>query len=109
MPNSLIDKFGVAITIENWEMLSSDMDSTNMVKTFENYTKALINVTFATKIISVSSYDKPFITEELKKLRRQRQRLYRKEGRSINYLKLKDLFDHKLKHVTNEYMNKLGL
>ena len=49
----------------------------------------------------------PYITQELKLLRRQRQRVYRKEGKSVKYKELKDKFDSKLKTEAEKYQNRI--
>ena len=48
------------------------------------------------KQISVSTFDKPYFTEELRKLRRKRQTFYRRYGKSEKYLEIKSKFDMKL-------------
>ena len=47
------------------------------------------------------------MTEELKKLRRQRQRAYTNGGRTQKYLDIKSRFDLKLKDEANKYQEKV--
>ena len=47
------------------------------------------------------------MTEELKALRRRRQRIYRKQGRSPKYHEIKDAFDNKLKAAALKYKEKI--
>ena len=47
------------------------------------------------------------MTEELRVIRRQRQRVYRKQGRSQKYLDLKSKFDDKLKSEAEKYRQKI--
>ena len=79
-----------------------------MVDTFQKMTKDLKNIHFPMKRISISSYDKPWITEELKSLRRRRQRIYSKEGRSLAYLQAKNEFDTKLKVAAEKFIAKIN-
>ena len=67
----------------------------------------MIETIFPEKTVTVSNYDKPFITEELKLLRRQRQRAYRKGGRSAKYLELKSKLDMKIKTEAEKYKQKI--
>ena len=47
------------------------------------------------------------MTEELRILKRQRQRIYRKKGRCTKYLEIKAKFDEKLKHEAEKYRQKI--
>ena len=107
MPESLINKFGEALTKIDWSILSKELEPSEMVRIFEDQTQTLINNTFPSKTVTMSDFDKPFITEELKKLKRCRQRVYRKHGRSEKYLELKKLFDQKLKNEAEKYRQKI--
>ena len=84
------------------------LSSSDMVDLFQKMTIDLKDIHFPKKTISITPYDKPWITEELKVIRRRRQRIYRKEGRSIAYLNLKDEFDNKLKLEAAKYVKKLN-
>ena len=59
---------------------------------FENVMENEIEFYFPTKKVKFSISDKPFITQELKILKRKRQREYVKNGKSKKYLILKDQF-----------------
>ena len=59
------------------------------------------------KKITISPYDKAWMTEELKIIRRRRQRIYRSEGRSQRYVTLKKEFDDKLKSEAAKYVDKI--
>ena len=107
LPESAILKFGEALANENWEMLEPHMSSTELVQLFEQYTSDLVETVFPLKTVSVSDKDKPYMTEALKKLRRQRQRIYSKSGRSQKYLDLKNQFDLKLKADARKYQEKI--
>ena len=78
-----------------------------MVSSFECHTSELIENIFPLKTVSISSWDKPYMTEELRVIRRQRQRVYRKQGRSQKYLDLKSKFDDKLKSEAEKYRQKI--
>ena len=75
LPQSLITKFGAILVNEDWSMLSDDMSPTELVDSFE-HSSYLISNTFPEKEITVSNHDKPYMTEELRNIRRQRQRAW---------------------------------
>ena len=52
-----------------------------MVETFERKAGQLINEHFPLKKVTVTQGDLPYFTEELKSIRRQRNRVYTKEGK----------------------------
>ena len=64
------------------------MSPTALVQAFENHTLDRIANTFQ---------EKTYFTEELRPIRRQRQRIYRISGRSTKYLELKDKYNKRLK------------
>ena len=66
------------------------LSSSDMVNVNQKMTTDLSDIHFPLKKITVTPFDKPWITEELKKIKRSRQRVYRKEGRSSHYLKIKE-------------------
>ena len=74
---------------------------------FEKYKTALIEQTFPEKTVTITDRDLPFMTEELKLIRRQRMSFYRKQGRSEKYLELLDRFDEKLKLEAKKYHQKI--
>ena len=107
LPESLMLEFGEQLAKEEWNFLSPEMNSTELVDKFECYTSDLINSVFPLKTVTVSDFDKPYITEELKRLRRQRQRIYAKTGRSPRYLAIKSQFDLRLRAEVLKYQEKV--
>ena len=73
MPLSSINEFSQSIRTIDWSFMMDGLSSSEMVDTFQKMTNDLKNIHFPMKRISISSYDKPWITEELKSLRRRRQ------------------------------------
>ena len=96
MPLSSIEEFRKSLGSINWSLMTEGLSSSDMVVTFQAMTNELMDIHFPLKKVSVSPYDKPWMTEELKALRRRRQRIYRKQGRSPQYHEIKDTFDNKL-------------
>ena len=107
LPESLICKFGSKFVHEDWSFLGPNLSSTELVDLFEKYTSSLIETTFPEKTITISNYDEPYITEELKLLRRQRKRTYRKNGRNAKYLQLLKTYVQKVKLEAQKYHQKI--
>ena len=89
LPDTLMRQFGNIIVDQSWSFLAPNMSSTQMVAAFEKHSSSLIENIFPEKTVTISEWDKPYMTEELKLLRRKRQRTYRKGGRSAKYPLLK--------------------
>ena len=66
-----------------------------------------MNKHFLRKPYKISEFDQPFITEELKLIRRQRIRAYRKGGRSSKYIEIAEKFDLKIKLEAKKYHQKI--
>ena len=107
LPETLISKFGSILVGENWSFIEPQLTPTLMVEKFEAYSSQVINDTFPEKVVTISDYDKPYMTEELKLIRRRRQRIYRKYGKCAEYVRLKELFDKKLKLQAEKYRQKV--
>ena len=67
----------------------------------------LVDIHLPLRKITISPYDKPYFTVKLKLLRRQRQRTYRREGKSLTYLGVKKKFDDELKREVKKYIDKI--
>ena len=76
MPDSSVHKFGEWIVSEDWDGISSGMTATNQSVAFEKLINEKLNQFCPEKKMKVGSQDKPFITAELKKISRQKNREY---------------------------------
>ena len=71
---------------------------------------SLLDLHCPTKTVKLRpQVDKPFITEELKRLDRQRKREYKKHQKSQKYQDLCSLFDKKYKRASKDYLEKIML
>ena len=83
------------------------MSPTSLVEEFQEHCSNLVEKHFPLKTVRVSSYDLPYFDERLRKLRRQRQRIYQRSGKSEKYLKLKKEFDKSLIEAVHKYKDKI--
>ena len=107
LPQSLIQEFGRVLVREDWSFIQGGLAPTKMVDLFQEYAEKLVTSIFPEKLITVSDHDKPYFTEQLRLLRRQRQRAYRVGGRNEKYLNLKAKFEQKLKVEASKYTQKI--
>ena len=82
MPASLVTEFGPVLMNEAWNCLLDGMSADEMVGKFQEAASRLVDTHFPKKNITVIEGEKPYFTEELKKLRRKRDRIYQKSGKS---------------------------
>ena len=78
-----------------------------MVDQFYSQVKHLVNESFPEKHITISPFDDPWFNEELRQLRRQRQRRYVSHGKDEKYNEIKLKFDQKLKAEIEKYKIKV--
>ena len=77
-----------------------------MVDDFQKSLEALVSNTFPEKSITIYPDDKPWFTEKLRKLKRERQRLYSKGRMNPKYLDCKSKFDELVKIEICKYKDK---
>ena len=74
------------------------MTMDKMVDAFKEHNKTFVDKFFPEKEILAGPEDKPYFTEELRQIKRRRQRIYAKYGRRHRkYISLKQIFDDKLR------------
>ena len=78
-----------------------------MVDNFEKSMEAMVSTTFPEKKITIYPDDKPWFTEKLRKLKRERQRLFSKGRMNPKYLECKSKFDELVKIEIPKYKDKL--
>ena len=106
-PDSQIREFGRRIVQENWKMLEEKLDPTELVDRFERISGTMVEKYLPMKEMKVTSDDKPWINSRLKQLKRQRQRIYRRQGRSKKYLQLKETFNQEKKRAIKVFKEKI--
>ena len=98
--------FGDWITHEQWDGFIEEGDPTILVKKFENIVGEKIDHFFPQKVTKIGVGDPPYITSELKTLKRKRMRVYRKHGKNEKYIQLRSEFESKLKKAAQDYLRK---
>ena len=106
LPDSKIRQFGQWITRVSWDNINSSDDPTKQVEIFENTMTQKLDDIFPKKITKLCNQDKPFMTSELKALKRKRMREYVANGKSIKYLRLKKEFKEKFEKEGEAFLRK---
>ena len=103
MPDSLVSDFGGLLVMEDWNCLQDGMSPDELVEAFQTSASRLVDHHFPIKRVSVIQGDKPYFTEELRQLRRKRDHIYQKSGKSPQYLITQSKFTNKLKEEASKY------
>ena len=106
LPESSVRRFGDWIVSEPWLSVREDLPVTEQAKEFEKVLNENLNKFCPEKQLKLSSQDKLFITSELKRIDRLKNREYLKKGKTEKYLKLKKEFDLKYKEAAKKYLDK---
>ena len=87
--------------------MSRSSSPTELVDIFEYYTSEVTDLIFPQKQITVQSCDKPYFTEQLRKLRRQKMREYSRKGKSEKFIELQQKYLLLLRAEVDKYKNKI--
>ena len=106
LPESGILEFKNWLSQVDWKHSLELPSPTRQVENFEKILESKLNLIFPLKTVKFSPTDKPFITAEIKKLDRKKKTEYRKHGKSVKYVALKNKFDLKYKKAAKKYIQK---
>ena len=109
MPESLLVEFGKKLSTNDFSLVYSQPNSTQMVGKFQNVLDKMVEDTFPLKPITITSEDQPFFNEHLRALKRRRLREYTNHGKSEKYFELQTKFDHKFESELKKYKAKIEL
>ena len=89
-PESGIREFGTWIQSESFKSVIEAETATDKVDAFEKIIAKKIDDIFPFKEVRIYKGDKEFMTKQLRQLRRQKSREYRRNKKSVKFLKLHD-------------------
>ena len=90
--DSRVSEFGRWIQFENFSFLNTVDDPTEKVSAFENIISVKVDAIFPTKEVKIHNLDKEFMSNQMRKIRRQKSREYSRKGRSEKFLKMQKEF-----------------
>ena len=107
LPDSKLRDFGQWITSEKWTSVNAyEGDPCKQVNNFENTVIQKLDEFLPQKIVKIGIEDKPFMTLELKQLKRLRMREYIRHGKSEKYIKLREEFKEKFRKESKRFLRK---
>ena len=78
-----------------------------LTELFQYYTSEMLDIFCPAKVVVSRPGEKPWVTEEIKILKRRVQRQYERKGQSPKYLELKCSYDAKMKAEAQKYTEKI--
>ena len=105
LPESKIAQFGTWLTSTEL-IFDENIGPSEYANQFENTLMSKLDEICPVKLMRIGPQDKPFITPELKQLKRLRQREYCKNGKSLKYQELRNKFDQKYKLAAQRFLRK---
>ena len=107
LPDSKVREFGQWITVYSWDEINQvDDDPSEKVRIFEEIISQKLDTFFPQKITKLGVCDYPFITSELKTLKRRRMREYKQNLKSVKYFRLKAEYDEKFEKASENFLRK---
>ena len=91
---------------EEWSSVKEGCSASEQAEQFEKLIKEKLNTFCPEKQMNLGSQDKLFISAELKRIARLKNREYVKKGKCEKYLTLKKDFDVKYKKEAKKYLEK---
>ena len=105
--SSSINNLGQVFVNENWHFMDPSLSSTDLTELFQYYTGQILDIFCPTKVCFVRPGEKPWVTENLKVMRRKVQREYERHGKTRKYSEMNQLYKDKLIIEMHKYKQKL--
>ena len=64
--DSALDALGTILVQEDWTFLDPAQSASSLVQSFQDHFSSLVDHHFPLKTVTISNYDKPFFTENLR-------------------------------------------
>ena len=106
LPDSAVRKFGNWLVAEDWSSISPELSPSDQVFIFEKLVNEKLNTFCPLKEYKLSSQDLPFMTADLKSLKRKKMREYVKKGKSQKYQDLLKQFKIKFKSEAKKFLDR---
>ena len=107
LPRSGLDKFKAWITEQEWTQVTESGSIDEKAEVLHNLVMNKLDECCPEKTRRISSDDRPWYTEQLKRLDRKRRREFSKNRRSKKYKRIKKLYDQKVAIAKRKFKSKM--
>ena len=104
LPDSSIAKFGEWITGEDFCAISDKLSPDEFAKSLDDILLQKLDEYCPLKSVKLGSQDKAFINQDIKQIKRRKQREWVKRGKTEKYRQLSTLFQEKYNSAAEHYM-----
>ena len=104
---SAINNIGQVLVDEKWLFMNPNLSPTMLTELFEGYTGGILDIFCPEKKVYSRPNEKPFISEDMKILKRRFMREYERHGKSRIYFDLKGSFERKYQSQISKYKDKI--
>ena len=104
LPDTSIAKFGEWITAQDFSVISDELSSDDFAQKLEDILVSQLNKHCPMKVVKRGSQDKAWISQEIKRIKRRKQREWVKRGKTEKYRKLCKLFEEKYNTAAKHYL-----
>ena len=102
-----MDEAGARLASANWHQILGDDNVDNMVSRFESFTGAMVDELFPWKTIRCRDNEKPWITDGIRRISRQKKRAYRRGKKSRRWHQLQERITGMIESSKLEYVSKM--
>ena len=102
-----VRQFGEELRGTDWNAVLHSQDPDELVEAFEAYTGSIVDRLFPLRTVRYRSNEKPWITDGIRKLARSKRRVYRREGKSRLWIRLRDELEQRVEMSQSEYIDKV--
>ena len=100
------EEYGNRLLRTDWDLVLTGSDPDHLVDQFENYTAALTDELFPLRKVRRRSNEKPWVTDGVRRISRQKKRVYKREGKSRMWERLQEELTAKLDHSRSQFVQK---
>ena len=102
-------KFGREMQNTNWTaFMTPDMSPSELVHAFEQHTQEATDRLFPLRTIRCRSNEDPWITDAIRKLSKQKKRVFKREGKSNHWCNLQRRMDEAVQCSQSAYLDRVG-
>ena len=104
-----VREFGDRMRNTDWNsVLPAGSDPDALVEAYQAHTTKLVDELFPYKTVRCRSNEDPWVTDGARALAKRKRRMFRREGKSRRWVKLRDLLEARLSQSKEAYVDKFA-
>ena len=104
-----VKEFGRRMRSTDWDaVLPEALDPDRLVDAYQAYTTKIMDELFPYKTVRCRSNEDPWVTNGARTLAKRKRRMFRREGKSMRWVRLRDLLEQRLSQSKETYVDKVA-